>query len=140
MTNGPSVSGTFILRGQAIGFSLLVAIMWLVELLRLPHHFFGESPQFIWSRVLLRTVTVLIIWVVVHLTTRRLLRRLHELEEFLRMCSWCRRIGHRDEWLSFEEFFSSKYATETTHGICPECAKQQLAGHRASRVNPPPAA
>lgn len=137
MQKGSGISGQFILRWQAVGFSALLVIMWIVEILRLPHHFFGESADFLWSRVLARTATLLVIWLIVHFTTRRLLRRLHELEQFLLVCSWCRRVGHDGAWLTMEEYFSSRFATETSHGICPECAAQQFASHRATRVNPP---
>lgn len=128
---GPShLSGRTILRGQAIGFSVLIAIMWIVEALRLPHHFYGDPAEFIWTRALLRSAVVLIVWGVVHVTTSRLLRRLHELEEFLLICSWCRRVGHDGEWLQLEDYFNSKFATETSHGICPDCVEKQLAAHR----------
>jgi hypothetical protein len=70
------------------------------------------------------------VWWPVHVTTKRLLQRLHELEEFLLICSWCRRVGHKGEWLLLEDYFDSKFATETSHGICPACAEKQLAKHR----------
>ena len=128
---GPThLSGKTILRGQAIGFSILIALMWTVEAARLPHYFFGEPAEFIWARVLSRTAVVLVIWLPVHLTTKRLLRRLHELEEFLQICSWCRKVGHQGEWLSVEEYFDSKFDTGTSHGICPDCAAKQISAHR----------
>ncbi len=130
---GPThLSGKFILRGQAIGFSVLIALMLLVEFLRLPHYLFGESREIIWTRIFWRTAIVGVIWIVVHLTTKRLLTRLHELEEFLRICSWCRKVGHKEEWLTMEEYFGSRFSTETSHGICPDCARHQLAAHRES--------
>lgn len=125
------VSGRSILRRQAVGFSILVAIMWIVEIFHLPHHLFGESPEFQWMRATVRTLTVALVWAIVHFSTRRLLQRLHELEEFLLICAWCRKVGDRDRWLSLEDYFDSKFATSTSHGICPECAKKQLAAHRA---------
>lgn len=127
----PHVSGRTILRWQTIGFSILVAIMWIVELFHIPHHLFGESPEFLWTRAIVRTFTVAAVWGIVHLSTRRLLARLHELEEFLLICAWCRKVGDRDRWLSLEDYFDSKFATSTSHGICPECAAKQLAAHRS---------
>lgn len=133
MTNNSSISGRIILRGQAVGFSALLVIMWVVEFLRLPHYLFGESPDIIWTRILSRTAVLLTIWLIVHLTTRRLLRRLHELEEFLRLCSWCRKVDHEGNWVSIEEYFDTKFATGTSHGICPDCARQ-VSGPRVARV------
>lgn len=128
------ISGTTILRAQTVGFLTLLALTWAVEILGVPHRFYGESPEFLWPRVLGRTVIILVSWLFVHLTTRRLLRRLHELERFLRICSWCRRVGHKGNWLTTEEYFNSRFATETSHGICPDCAAQQFAGFRAQRM------
>lgn len=133
-----NLSGKSILRGQAVGFTVLIGLMWLAEYARLPHLLYGEEADFRWMRVLLRTWVVLIIWIPVHLTTTRLLKRLHELEEFLLICSWCRKVGHKGEWLTMEEYFDTHFKTETSHGICPACAKKQLAQHyAATRVNPP---
>lgn len=123
--------GKFILRGQTIGFCTLIALMWLVELLRIPQLLYGEtSMEFAWLRACGRSLVVLLVWWPVHVTTKRLLQRLHQLEEFLLICSWCRKVGHQGEWLTMEDYFDSKFSTETSHGICPACAKNQLAAHR----------
>lgn len=130
-------SARSILRLQALGFSLLIGVIWLVEILHIPHLLYGVAADFELPRVLVRTGIVLVIWLWVHLTTRRLLRRLHELEEFLLVCSWCRKVGHQGEWLTMEEYFGSHLATETSHGICPACSEKQFDAHRkAVRVTP----
>lgn len=131
-----TISAKAILRGQALGFSVLLVIMWTLEFAGVPVRYFGESPDYFWTRLLVRSSVLITIWLIVHLTTRRLLRRLHELEDFLVLCSWCRRVGHEGKWLSVEEYFGSKFNQETSHGICPDCAKRQFAGHpRAERVD-----
>lgn len=99
----------------------------MAETFHFPHHAFGEAAEFQWIRVLLRTGVLLGIWVAVHLTTLRLLRRLHELEAFLRICSWCRRVGNGHEWQSMEDYFGARFQTGTSHGICPDCSQKQLA-------------
>ena len=133
-----SKSGRSILRMEAVGFAVFIALIWITEIFRLPHLLFGEPDTFVWPRVLFRTLVILVIWGWVHFTTRRLLRRLHELEEFLLVCSWCRRVGDHGEWLTMEEYFGSRLSTETSHGICPDCAQQQIAAHRTA-VRVPPA-
>jgi hypothetical protein len=105
---------------------LLLALCWFVELVGLPHLLFGEPPGFNWSRLLSRTGVIVAVGVWVYMTTRRLSSRVHELEEFLHMCSWCRKIGHRGTWLSTEDYFGSRFATKTSHGICPECVHLQF--------------
>lgn len=117
--------GKSILWIEASGFLFLVVLSWLTEALRIPHYLFGEPFAPDWRRALLRTVILLAIWAWVHLLTRRLLKRLHYLEEFLRVCSWCRKVCYHDEWLEMEKYFSSKFATKTSHGMCPECLQKK---------------
>lgn len=116
-------TGQTVLLKQAIGFTLLTVLVWIVELIHLPHLFFGEPPEFYWPRVLFRTGIILAIWLWVYLTTKRLLKRLRKLEEFLLICSWCRKVGHDGKWLTTEDYFGQHFSTETSHGICPDCAK-----------------
>jgi len=69
---------------------------------------------------------ILLVWAWVHAATRRLLKRLYYLEDFLRICSWCRKVCHDGKWMALEQYFSSKFATPTTHGMCPECMHKSL--------------
>lgn len=133
------VGGHTILRRQNVGFALILFINWVAEILRLPHLLYGDSADFNWFRVTLRSAVILAVWVSVYLTTRSLVRRLHHLEEFLLVCSWCRKVGHEGQWLTMEQYFGSHFATETSHGICPECsnkARARLAQHIAENSAP----
>ena len=124
--NAPHKPRESILVKEAIGFSLLIALSWLTETFELPHLLFGDAPSFNWQRGLLRTAVIVAIWLWVHVATKRVLQRLHHLEEYLLICSWCRKVGDKGHWLTLEEYFDSKFATETSHGICPECARKAL--------------
>ena len=104
----------------------MIAMSWLTELLRIPHYLFGQPFTPNWQRAALRTFVVLFIWLWVYLVTKRLLQRLHYLEEILRVCGWCRRVRHDDKWMTMEEYFSTQLATRTSHDICPECLEKQL--------------
>jgi hypothetical protein len=115
-----------ILKKEAIGFSAIIVLSWATELFRLPHFLFNEPSSPNWNRALLRTLVVVGIWIWVHIATKRLIKRLHHLEELLHVCSWCRKVGHNGEWLTTEEYFGSKFDTETSHGICPDCAKKTM--------------
>lgn len=132
-------SARSILRRENLGFAAILVCVWLVEFLHVPHLLYGEPPVFNVMRGVFRTILIGAIWLWVHFHTRRLLRRLHELEEFLHVCSWCRKVGHEEQWLTMEEYFDSQLATETSHGICPECARRHLegGGPMAVRVAPP---
>jgi hypothetical protein len=111
-----------ILIVEAVGFSFILLVSWGAAFFDLPHRLFGDEPAFDWRRAVVRTVVLVPIWAWVHFTTRNLLRRLRYLEEFLLVCAWCRKVGNEGQWLTMEEYFGSKYAENTSHGICPECS------------------
>ena len=71
---------------EAVGFSFLILLSWLTELIEVPHFIFKEPIEPNWHRSVLRTVMILLVWGWVHFATRRLLQRLHYLEAFLRVC------------------------------------------------------
>jgi hypothetical protein len=115
-----------ILWVEATAFSLLIVLSWLTEWLCFPHLLYGEQFTPNWTRALLRMLVIAFVWLWVHLATRQLLKRLHHLEEFLRVCSWCRNICHDGQWVAMEKFFNSQFDTKTTHGMCPDCLKKQV--------------
>lgn len=115
-----------ILWVEGAGFSFIVVMSWLTEVFKIPHYLFGDPFVPNWHRAELRTIVIGLIWLWVFLITRHLLKRLHHLEEFLRICSWCRKVCHDDEWLGMEDYFNSKFATRTSHGMCPECLKKKV--------------
>lgn len=52
-------------------------------------------------------------------------------DEFLRMCSWCKRVL-LDDWVSAEDavrrldLFADGPVPQITHGICPQCAARMV--------------
>ena len=127
-----------ILWVEAAGFSLLIFMSWMTEIFKIPHLIFGEPYIPNWHRAILRTIVIGGIWLWVFIITHRLLKRLHYLEEFLRICSWCRKVCHNEEWLGLEAYFSSKFATRTSHGMCPECMKKKIQELSLNQPNPTP--
>jgi len=122
----PKKGRNSILWVEGVGFSILIVMSWLTEIFRIPHLIFGEPYTPNWLRAILRTIVISGIWLWVVIITQRLLKRLHYLEEFLRICSWCRKVCHNEEWLGLEAYFNSKFSTRTSHGMCPECMKKKI--------------
>jgi len=114
-----------ILWVEATAFSLIIVLSWVTEAIRIPHLIYGEPFIPNWHRAIIRTVVMILIWAWVHLATRKLLARLHYLEEFLRICSWCQKISYGGEWLDMEKYLKSKFATKTSHGMCPACLQKK---------------
>ena len=127
-----------ILWVEATAFSLIIFLSWLTEAIRIPHLLYGEAFAPNYYRALLRTIVIMLIWLWVHLATKQLLRRLHYLEEFLRVCGWCRKVCHGNEWIEMEKYLKSKFATKTSHGMCPDCLRQKkeelASGDKATKI------
>lgn len=119
-----------ILWYEGFGFLMIILLTWADTLLHLPYHLFGGEYQSPWRASLLQTWVVVLVWVVVHRMTSKVLRRLHYLERMLRMCAWCRKIGDGDDWVPMEEYVSTKFDMRTSHGVCPECAEKIRADFR----------
>ena len=76
----------------------------------------------------------LAVWLLVSNSTRRLLKQVRQLEDFLRVCAWCRRIDYKGEWMPLEDFMEQGFDTPTTHGICPECLRQKKEAMERARA------
>ena len=108
---------------EAAGFALIIAIIWLDELLDLPRLLFGAAPTPV--RVgegLLESVLTVLVGAIVVGITYRAFRRIQYLESLIVLCAWCRRVRANDEWLSVEDFLERQHNAHTTHGICSTCA------------------
>ena len=110
-----------ILWYETVGFLLLVALSWLNELISLPHLIFGTGEHSSLHEAMLETTAIVTVWLVVMVFTKRLMQRLFYLDGFLRVCAWCRKIGHEEEWTTVEDYFARGFAIKTSHGMCPGC-------------------
>lgn len=121
---------------QNLGFLCIIALCYLDDLLKLPTLIFSGHPfAFVHSRTTLEMLLVLAVWFLVSTSTRRVMERIRYLEQFMRVCSWCRRINYKGEWMPLEEFMRQGFDTPTTHGICKDCLhQQQAAAERAKQA------
>jgi hypothetical protein len=126
---------------QNVGFLAVIVLCFLDELLQLPSLIFSGHPFVVlYRRPTLEMLLFLAVWLLVSNSTRRLLKQVRQLEDFLRVCSWCRRIDYKGEWMPLEEFMEQGFDTPTTHGICPECLRQKkdaIEKERRARQNEP---
>jgi hypothetical protein len=117
-----------VLLCQSLGFVAIIVLSWIDELLGLRTLILGDHPYISdFRESTLEMLFVLAVWLIIVGSTRRLLARVNHLEGFMRVCSWCRRIGSEGRWLALEEFMSRRFETPTSHGICEECLKRQEA-------------
>ncbi len=65
----------------------------LDELIGLPHLLFGGPFFANWRESAVETVAMLVVWLAVHIATRRVLLRFRYLEKLLPMCAWVPEAG-----------------------------------------------
>jgi hypothetical protein len=108
---------------ESAAFLVIVVIIWLDELLDLPHLLFRAPPTPL--RVgegLLESILTLMVGLGVVSVTWRAFRRIEYLESLIVMCAWCRRVREGGDWLTVEMFLERQHHAKTTHGICETCA------------------
>ena len=112
-----------ILLLEATAFLAIVVIIWLDEVLDLPHLLFRAPPTPL--RVgegLLESILTFAVGVGVVLVTGRAFRRIEYLESLIVMCAWCRRVREGGDWVTVELFLERQHHAQTSHGICEACA------------------
>lgn len=117
---------------EAIGFLAIIVLSWVNELSDLPYLVGGVPYVPNWRESALETTIVLLAAIPVMIFTRRLVSRLYYLEGFLRVCAWCKKLEHDDEWITLEDFFARKFQTETSHGMCQACYDEVKANRKNS--------
>ena len=112
-----------ILYVEALGFLILIAITWLDEGILVPTHmlpaWLGDGN---WHDALFISLAIILIAFTVLLLTFKLISRIHELESFIRVCAWCRKLDLNGQWVTMEEYLSKSSHIECTHGVCRSCA------------------
>lgn len=100
---------------ESIGFATIIFLSW-------GHEIFGPR---LWSEAAFETLLALAVAAPIMSISYRIVSRLYALEQFLRVCAWCRKIHCDGRWYSMEEYFQKGFAMETSHGICPGCAAEE---------------
>ncbi len=114
-----------ILIYEAVGFGLAIALLWVDELLDLPHHLLGAPLTAInWRESMLESGFALALAVATLVWTYRVLTRIQYLEGLLPVCSFCKKIRMGDRWVPFEEYITEHSEAVFSHGICPKCIEE----------------
>ncbi len=122
---------------QSVGFLALIGVCMLDELIGLTSLILGDQPYITdFRQSMLKMLLILAVWLLVGRCTRRVLARVQYLEEFTKVCAWCRRIDYKGRWMPLEEFLQQGYDTPTSHGICPDCLESQKSAIEHARHNP----
>jgi hypothetical protein len=110
---------------EAAAFALVIVVLWLDELLDLPHILFGAVPTPLrLSECVFESSLALLLAIGTLTVTARAFRRITYLESLVVMCAWCNRVRDGNEWFTMEEFLEHQHSARTTHGICERCASR----------------
>lgn len=127
MPNG-SILKSVLLR-QAIGFAVLLCLIWFDELFDLPHRILGQEPaKGSLLEGAIETGVVILLAIGVFIATANLLKKVKLLEGILPVCSFCKKIREGKEWVHIESYIRDHSQVDFTHGLCPDCAKKHY-GH-----------
>ena len=112
-------------HGRALGLALAVA----VPLFRLSHYLhtweLPLDPTTSAVNALLHIAGFVgIVLLVDRMATQA--QRIRVLEEFIRVCMFCKRVGNdQQQWQLLERYISERTDSQFSHGICPECAERE---------------
>jgi hypothetical protein len=120
----PYTAQNKILLVEGLGFLMLLILTWLDEEVVLSRQWLGTLfKQGSWDEALLETIAIAFVGVTVMVSSNRLLKRLHHVESFLRVCAWCRKLDLDGNWVPMEKFLEEVGNVECSHGICERCAE-----------------
>ena len=111
---------------ECLGFSLIILLSWLDELIGLPHLLFGYGHRPDWHESAVESLVTAIVWLVVYVMTRRVLRRFRYLEDMIMLCAWCRKVEQREDWVSLEQYCAKELGLDISHGLCPKCGRHLM--------------
>ena len=110
---------------EIIGFSLIIILLWVDEIFDIPCLIFGAPATPInWVEGIIETVGIIILSVIIIVISFRILSKIRYLEGFLPVCSFCKKIRVKNEWIPIEVYLSEHSDAVFSHGFCPECVKK----------------
>jgi hypothetical protein len=109
---------------EVAAFTVIICVSWGNELFNVASFLFGGNYSSNWREALFESCVTTLVAIPTILMTWMIVRRLRYLEEFLKVCAWCRKVGVNDQWYSMEEYFKTQHNTKTTHGLCPTCSEK----------------
>lgn len=112
-----------VIQVEVCFFSLFIVLIWLNELLDIPHHLFHAAATPVnWRESVVETLIALLLCLFLVRVTARLVSRIRYLEGFLLICSCCQRVKVGDKWTPLAEYIQEHSQAEFSHGLCPDCA------------------
>jgi Zn ribbon nucleic-acid-binding protein len=108
---------------EVIALAAIVLLIWIDEILDVPHILLGASATLVnWRESLLESVVIVGCGFILIKATRKIFAEVQYLEGFLVVCAWCKRIrDEQGEWEQMEAYIHSHSEAVFSHGVCPDC-------------------
>jgi hypothetical protein len=102
------------------GFFFVIIVIWLDEILDLPHVLFGApaTPINCVESIFETAFVALLAALVVSITSLLMYRIMGGI---LTICTFCKRIRADGRWISLDDYIPRHSNADLSHGICPEC-------------------
>jgi len=111
----------YIALWQALGFVLLICLIWVHETFDMAALFFGtESTTFDYMGASILTAFVITVGFITIAHTY--LQQHRTLQGFITICAYCKKVQINQEmWEQIDAFIEDKSQVTFSHGICPDC-------------------
>lgn len=109
---------------EIASFLGVVCVIWLDEILDMPHVFWGAQPTPInWSESLFESLTIVLLGTFIINLSIRLFRRMRHLEGILPMCASCKKIrDSKGYWRQVEAYIEEFSDASFSHSLCADCS------------------
>jgi hypothetical protein len=111
---------------EAIAFIFIMLLIWLDQVIDIPHLLLGAQMTPInWREALFESLIVGIVGAIIIHYTNKLFNRMKYLEGILPICASCKKIrDEKGDWHQMEAYIDERSEARFSHGICPECAEK----------------
>jgi len=106
-----------------LGCVLVVIIIWINEILDLPHLLLNAPATPInWQECLIETFSIAIIYGLNAIFTNYLFEKIKLLDGLLPICSVCKKIRiSSSKWMPIEDYIHQNSEVHFSQKLCPEC-------------------
>ncbi len=104
---------------------IIVLFIWLNEIVDMPHVIFGAvSTPVNWVEALMESLVIIVSNVMVWFLAARFIKAVNHLAGFYRICSACRSVEVKGNWIPLEELLRDESSVDLTHTLCNDCARK----------------
>jgi hypothetical protein len=123
---GKYMVSTRIIVFEAIAFIFIIVLIWLDQVIDIPHLLLGaEATPINWREALFESIIVGIVGAIIINYTNKLFQRMKHLEGILPICASCKRIrDEKGDWHQMEAYIDARSEATFSHSICPECGEK----------------